>query len=277
MKTAYIPPIPHLKDFGQGSFHLVLSHLLDDPDYLEHYKHERARGAWILLDNSAHEDGEGADAEKLMYQALSINAQEVVVPDVLDNAEATLERTISSLEVWNELSQQHHLYDAISNLRFMYVPQGENYEKLVYCLDNLIKVHIYNAKQTGYRLDFSVGISKDYETFDGGLMKFLDEEISPMHSALAKNGVDVQVHMLGWGRNLWALKEISKKHPFLRSTDSAKPFVYALSDIRLDPGKAAPQYPTRPENYFYKEMTQDQAQIAEINCSVFTACASGEL
>lgn len=277
MRTAYIPPIPHLRDFGHGDFHLILSHLLDDPDYMEHYKAERAQGAWLLLDNSAHENGEGADAEKLMYQALSMQVQEVVVPDALDHADNTLERSIEALGCWNELASEHHLYDLISKMRFMYVPQGENYDRLVYCLDNLVKAHVYNARQTGYRLDFSIGISKDYERFPGGLMRFLDQEIKPMHLAFARNGVDIQIHMLGWGRDLWALKEISAKHPYLRSTDSAKPFVYALDNIQLDASKPAPIYPTRPENYFYSEMSSLQAQIANINCSVFTACASGEL
>lgn len=274
MKTAYIPPIPHLKDFGEGDFHLILSHLLDDPEYHDHYKTQRARGAWILLDNSAHEDGVGADAEKLIYQALDIDAQEVVVPDVLDDADATLETSIGAIETWNKM---HSLKDKIDDLRFMYVPQGENYDRLVYCLDNLVKAHVYNARQKHWRLDFSIGISKDYERFEGGLMRFLDEEIDPLHRAFAKNGVDVQVHMLGWGRNLWELSKIAKKHTFLRSTDSAKPFVYGLAGIMLDPSKEPPPYPRRPADYFACEMAPAQAYISNINASIFTAMAAGEI
>lgn len=274
MKTAYIPPIPHLKDFGEGDFHLILSHLLDDQDYREHYKDQRERGAWILLDNSAHEDGHGADAEKLIYQALDIGAQEIVVPDVLDDADASLEMSIAALETWNKMK---NLKDKIDNLRFMYVPQGESYERLVYCLDNLVKAHVYNSRQQHYRLDFSIGISKDYERFKGGLMRFLDEEIAPLHTAFAKNGVDVQVHMLGWGRNLWELSKIAKKHTFLRSTDSAKPFVYGLAGIMLDPSKEPPPYPRRPADYFACEMAPNQAYISNINASIFTAMAAGEI
>ena len=274
MKTAYIPPIPHLKDFGVGDFHLILSHLLDDPEYREHYKEQRARGAWLLLDNSAHEDGQGADAEKLIYQALDLDVQEVVVPDVLDNADGTLEMSISALETWNNL---RNLKEKIEHLRFMYVPQGEDYDRLVYCLDNLVKAHVYNARQQHYRLDFSLGISKDYERFEGGLMRFLDEEISPLHKAFAKNGVDVQVHMLGWGRQLWELPKIARKHTFLRSTDSAKPFVYGLSGITLNTGGPPPEYPTRPKDYFCLEMTPEQIVASTINADIFTAMASGEI
>jgi hypothetical protein len=274
VKAAFIPPIPHLHDFGEGDFHLILSNLLDDPIYMDHYKDQREKGAWLLLDNSAHEDGQGADPEKLIYQALHLNAQEVVVPDVLDNSEGTLERTIEALEVWNGMED---LKDKIDEVRFMYVPQGENYDKLVYCLDNLVKVHVYNARQTGRMLDFSIGISKDYETFPGGLMHFLDKEVWPMHSALKRNGVDVQVHMLGWGRNLWALREIAKRHKWLRSTDSAKPFVYATSKIKLDLNQDPPQYPGRPAGYFHYEMDSEQFYAAQVNSSIFTALAAGEL
>lgn len=273
MKAAFIPPIPHLNDFGDGDFHLVLSNLLDNPTYMSHYERQRERGAWILLDNSAHEDGQGADPEKLIYQALHLNAQEVVVPDVLDDADATLESSVNALEIWNNLG----LKEQISHLRFMYVPQGEDYRSLVYCFDNLIKAHIYNARQQRNRLGFSIGISKDYETFDGGLMRFLDEEVAPMHRAFQKNGIDVEVHMLGWGRDLWALNEIAKKHTFLRSTDSAKPFVYAHSDILLDQPWNPPAYPGRPEDYFNVTLTEEQVRIAQINSDVFTALAAGEL
>ena len=274
MRTAYIPPIPHLKDFGEGDFHLVLSHLLDDPVYHDHYKEQRRRGAWILLDNSAHEDGVGADSEKLIYQALDIGAQEVVVPDVLDDADATLETSIAALESWNKMTR---LKEEISNFQLMYVPQGENYERLVYCLDNLVKSHVYNARQQHLRLGFSLGISKDYEKFEGGLMRFLDEEIAPLHRAFAKNGVEVQVHMLGWGRKLWELSKIARKHTFLRSTDSAKPFVYGLAGIMLDPSKKPPEYPGRPADYFACEMAPAQAYISNINASIFTAMAAGEI
>jgi len=278
MKTAYIPPIPHLKDFGEGDFHLILSHLLDDPVYREHYKGQRDRGAWLLLDNSAHENGQGADAEKLMYQALDLDVQEVVVPDCLDDADATLEATISALETWNKMMKASvPLAQRVPHLRFMYVPQGENYERLVYCLDQLVKSHVYNARQQHLRLDFSVGISKDYERFKGGLMRFLDEEVAPMHYAFGKNGVDVQVHMLGWGRNLWELSKIARKHTFLRSTDSAKPFVYGLAGISLDPTKEPPAYPRRPADYFACEMAPAQAYISNINASIFTAMAAGEI
>lgn len=278
MKTAYIPPIPHLKDFGEGDFHLILSHLLSDQEYRDHYLDQRKRGAWLLLDNSAHEDGRGADAEQLMYQALDLDVQEVVVPDVLDDADATLELSISALETWNQMCRKSEKLAAkIPHLRFMYVPQGENYDRLVYCIDNLVKAHVYNARQQHLRMDFSIGISKDYERFKGGLMRFLDEEVAPMHYAFAKNGVDVQVHMLGWGRNLWELSKIAKKHTFLRSTDSAKPFVYGLAGIRLDPSKEAPPYPRRPADYFACEMAPAQAYISNINASIFTAMAAGEI
>src|SRR4051812_5392932 len=107
MRTALIPPIPELNRFGRGDFHLVLSHLVGESfDYTQHYAKERDRGAYLVLDNSAHENTHGEAADALMRQALAIRAQEVVVPDVLFDAAGTVEAATDAFEVWYEGDSQ---------------------------------------------------------------------------------------------------------------------------------------------------------------------------
>lgn len=276
MQVALIPPIPMLRQFGNGTFHLLLSHLLQDNRYFLHYKEQRDRGAYLVLDNSAHENGAGDDPELLMWNCLSLNAQEVVVPDVLDDGPATVERAVSALETWFEHPHVHQRLLAASPT-FMYVPQGSHVKEWERCLHDLVQLHAYVTRKHNYRQHFVIGLSKDYEVWSGGLMYLIKTYLEPLVNKLKKNGILVQVHLLGWGRDLWALEEIGKKHPWIRSTDSAKPFVYALKEIDLleHMDSEPPKYPTRPKNYFSRTLTEEQTLIAKKNCGVFKALASG--
>ena len=98
MKAALIVPNAHLEEFGQGDLHLLLAHLMSNKVYREHYQKQRLHGAYLILDNSAHEYKEGINAAKLLRQAMRVRAQEIVVPDVLDDGPATVERAMQALE-----------------------------------------------------------------------------------------------------------------------------------------------------------------------------------
>lgn len=267
MKAALIPPIPHLQEFGRGNFHLLLNHLLQDKKYIDHYIEQRKRGAYLVLDNSAHEFGMGDDPLTLIYNASVLKAQEVVVPDVLDDGPATVDRAVEALEAWYE--NDLLIYDLMPAL--MYVPQGATYPEWSKCLNDLLRLHAFTCKRyKRIRKTPVIGLSKDYEKWDGGLMRLIDNHLAPMRK-------HIQVHMLGWGRDLWKLYEIARVHPWIRSTDSAKPFVYAQSRIRLEYGEIIPQYPGRHHTeYFHKKLTPFQLGFARHNVAMFVGSSAGD-
>lgn len=276
MKAALIPPIPALKRFGQGDFHLLLSHLLEDERYLNHYREQRGKGAYLVLDNSAHEHGAGEGAAQLAEWARILAAQEVVVPDVLEDAGATVEGTISAFEAWYEGDDRSM---TVLDPALMYVPQGAVASDWRWCLRELVELHLFNSKRRKLRQDFVIGVSKDYEVWDGGLMQLLQDDLYPLRSQLRVSGVRMQVHLLGWGRQLWNLEELARQCPWVRSTDSAKPFVYALKKINLweHTTKDPPKYPTRPSKYFATKLTEEQEITSVKNSMLFRAMASGHL
>lgn len=273
MRAALIPPIPHLNEYGHGSFHLLLAHLIKRSPYRTHYRKERKLNSYLVLDNSAHEKGTGEDAEDLLTCAGAVNAQEIVVPDVLDNADATIEACLSAHEVWYE---KKNSLMAMHDPALMYVPQGQTKEDWVRCMHELVRIHLYCSRRYSLKRDLVLGLSKDYEVWPGGLLDLIENHIIPLKRDLAQKGLKMPLHLLGWGRDLWQLNEIAKRHDWIRSTDSAKPFVYALSDIQLVYGKT-PVYPTRPRGYFGKRMTHDQCQISTANSLLFLKAAAGEL
>ena len=265
MKVGFIPPVPELHRYGLGvgNFALLLSHLVDEfPGYAKFYKEQRIHNdTFLCLDNSAHEDGKGHDPEKLWMQAHLLHAQEIVAPDELDSWHGTCERSTEAIQLWGSFPK-HPTVKSI-----MVVPQGQDALEWYHCLCNLIELH--NDYLSG-RYDLVVGLSKDYEVWPGGLLHLIEEYLNPMRW---KHGFDV--HLLGWGRNLWALAEIGKIHRWIRSTDSAKPFVYALHDIEIDPQADPPQYPKRPKDYFTRQFGETQVEIANWNAKTFLAASRG--
>lgn len=276
MKTALIPPIPALPRYGIGDFHLLLSHLLEEPLYFVHYKNQRRRGAYLVLDNSAHEHRTGEDALTLANWARELDAQEVVVPDSLEDAAGTVDRAILAHEAWYEGDSA-----VMSNLdpALMYVPQGKDYSDWQDCLKELVGIHLYTAKRYGIRQDFVIGISKDYEVWHGGILKLLQDDIYPLRADALKSGIKMQTHLLGWGRNLWELEEMATACPWIRSTDSAKPFVFALKNMDLvsyyEEGET-PTYPRRPKNYFRRKIEDPYLRhVTSRNVKLFSLLARG--
>jgi hypothetical protein len=190
-------------------------------------------------------------------------ANEIVAPDVLARSEPTVKRSTVAFKSWStDLADDFQLLD----LRVMIVPQGEDPWAWRTCLQSLVLSYERAFRRVGGRLGQPViGISKDYEVWDGGVLKLLEDTVIPM---------DLDIHLLGWGRDLWALGEIAHRWPRIRSTDSAKPFVYALAGIELDVSKPPPTYPKRPVDYFSRTLTPEQLNLAYANVAVFKVMAN---
>lgn len=269
--AALIPPVPELDLAAGESFHLLLSHLCNRKAYREFYLKEKAFGAYLVLDNSAHEFKSGSMAHHLLDYAADLNVDEVVVPDVLAKATATLDRSIMALDYWVE-----HQREKLETLhpRFMLVPQGEDVRAWRSCLFGLMmKWHRLNASMPEvFDQPPTIGVSKDYDDdWIGGTRLLLLDHIRPL---VEKD--KVQVHLLGWAANLWRLNDFALEFPWVRSTDSAKPFVYGLKGIMLDPeNETPPVYPKRSETYFDTTMTNHQRKVSGHNMGVFQRLAEG--
>lgn len=275
MKAALIPPYHLLPEFGHADLHLMLVHCCDNPKYVAHYKRERERGAYLILDNSAHEFKHGQDSVKIAAWAKRLNVQEVVVPDVLDNGPATVDRAIEALEMWFETKSS--LMSEL-NPALMYVPQGAKQEEYYDCMTELVRLQSYVARKKGIKRDFVIGISKDYEDFPGGLANILRVVELTRTGLWESNGVRLHAHILGWHRHLWVLNDLAKEFPWVRSTDSAKPFVFAMNNILLDSEADPPPYPGRhATGYFKRRLSAFQVDYAWQNVLTFQRAARGEL
>lgn len=244
MQVAVILPIPLLESgIVPSTYHLCLTQLvLQHPSYRRYY-HERSRaGDFVILDNSAHERGEGEEVEALKAAAELVKPSEIVLPDVLSDAHRTVLRSESAIP---------HLW--VMGIPYMVVPQGRNFDEWRWCLDELLKLD-----------PDTIGISKDFEVWDLWGLVPLIEYAAQFQKPL---------HLLGWGRRPALLSLYSKVgKDLIRGTDSAKPAVYAREGIRLpDNLDLIPPYPGRPADFFTVDGID--RETLEHNINVFREAA----
>lgn len=267
MKTSVLPPILHLDLIEGREYHLTLAHLCEDERYAQFYRRERSRGSYVILDNGAHEFQSGEGPKRLLQMAARINANEIVCPDFLFDADQTVSLARSSLPVFNDTStlSTYFTKERVQTFRVMLVPQGSNYFAWRRCLHHLLEIYY----QQGFLLPPVIGLSKDYEMFEGGLYRLINVDLIPL---VREHSLDL--HLLGWGRRMSELSVIAREFgSWIRSVDSAKPVVFATAGIQIDDLFRAPEYPTRPEGYFSMRLTSEQILLARQNMKVFDRAA----
>lgn len=218
----------------------------------------------MVLDNSAYEEGTGHLAETLLEQALLVGAREIVVPDVMHSAEGTLELSGQALDFFKKnrtLLDKH-------KITLMLVPHAATIYSWGWCANTLAGMHY---QRFGSR-PFTFGIPKDYEGWVGGRAGLIQRFILPL------NDMSFETHLLGVGEDLTSIDAMRSRYPWIRSTDTAKPFVYAWHRIRLSPLYGPqPEYPGRPDNYFDLEFDAEQLALAKINAKVMLARAGQKI
>ena len=243
--------------------HLALNHLMDNKTYAEFMRGCGERGEWITLDNSAHEFQSGDRIEKLLLNAIRIKAREIVIPDVLFHAMFTVQAGRSAIRYLAD----SELFRACSPTpRLMVVPQGRDVDDWAWCLQRLVE----EVVDWGFGGLLSIGLSKDYAKhpgFPGGLPFLIHKYLEPL--CIHHN---VKTHLLGWPCT-WELIGLARQFPCLRSTDSAKPFIYALAGIELTHNHN-PIYKSRPEDYFDSHL-RGSLDLASRNVAAFKLASRG--
>ena len=265
-----IPPIPSLSLVQEQPMHLLLSHLVKEPDYSMFYR-RLSHKAYLILDNSAHELTEGQGIEKLLLQAGDLGAREIVIPDHLFDLKKTLSLAYESVE-W----LSNNLKDPMSLPNLMMVPQGQTIKEWGTCLLGLVDLYqrrlvplLSGQSQT---FNLCIGISKDYDEFPGGdygllpggFMEMFQNYIVPLQQEYP----NLVFHMLGWPRNLLTPGLILNKFPEVkvRSIDTAKAFVFAQNHIKIQTPRDT--YPGRSPHYFQTGLTVDEVLYYTHNTNV---------
>jgi hypothetical protein len=202
MHIAVIAPTHSLELIHRRQFHMALAqHLVESQAYLDFYRQQRFYDCHIIVDNGAAE-GEQVTLSDLISVANMVGADEVCLPDVLFDAEATV-----------AASTRSDVLEQIPPHARMVIPQGTSVAQWFSCLLELQQ-----------RINFrSIGVPKHLERYKGGRMKAC-ELIEEHFGAYGYN-----IHLLGVNNEPIAeLSRLANKFGNLvRSVDTAAPIAYA--------------------------------------------------
>lgn len=101
IKVSHETPLCLLNDSEKfNDYDYCLPHLLDEEEgYLEYFKQAKAKGRYIIMDNSLHELGKAYDTERLMYWISELEPNEFIVPDVWEDRDASIGNAIEWVKV----------------------------------------------------------------------------------------------------------------------------------------------------------------------------------
>jgi len=253
-----IPPVALLDDIGgmQGR-HLCLAHVCEQsPDvYGAWYaRASRDRHEYVTLDNGAFELGASVADELLLRWMANLVPTEVVIPDVLGDIQATVSRGRAFVE------KAEDTFQASGGLvsGYLAVGQGRTFNEWCDCVRALLEIPRVNA----------IGIveeTADWFPTTGGrlaLIRTVESWLRPR----------AEIHLLGTDESFAETRAIAKACPWVRSTDSGKSTVYALSGHRLDI-QDGPKiaYPGRPKDFFECAVTHAQREDAIWNAACVRA------
>lgn len=214
MKFAMIAPAsPNTKQIVRElglSYHMVLGQHLTNDSYFTMYSNWRRSGHFIMVDNGVAE-GANYPFANIVANANALGADEIVMPDVYRNAEATLQG-------WYGTDMK--LVPAIKRIM---IPQGETLQDWCDCFDALMKSDISFA---------TLGIPKHLDRFKDGRMIALEYVRRKHYSGL------MNIHLFGVWRNAkYEIRDALSVCPSVRGIDSGCVVGYAQNDADLECGQ----------------------------------------
>lgn len=231
VKLALIPPNDLLEYTELTDFQLMLPQMMEDEQYRYVYtQHCADPNMYVILDNGEAE-GQPMPQAELLDMALQYKVNELVLPDVIRNSEAT-ERLSNEM-----ISRIRNMNGAARNLRLMYVIQGRDMAEFVISLGWAL------ANEDVY----SIGIPRHaIETCDKTWVRFELAEL--VHDQQRFGNEPKPIHLLGGSPMVpTELRDTNwKKLKLVRSTDTSSPFNYAYAMHTLRAGIEV----RRPADYF---------------------------
>ena len=213
MKVMHITPTHLMPLVRKRNCHFALGqNLITDSLYSQALLSRARQGAFVIVDNGESEINSGELEErvpfdKIVKAANAIGADEIVMPDVFRDKDATLELIESTGSL--------HL---VPPRQRMLVPQGETLEEWWDCLMMMVR-----STQTR-----AFGIPKHMERFHKGrhmLCKHIEEE--GLHEYY-------DFHLLGvWDDPYKEIPPIVVRYPWVRSIDTGIACAYAQHGLSL--------------------------------------------
>ena len=210
-----IAVLQQLQNSGSlGNYLLLLAH--DVIEHTEAYRnlvsHARALGPlFIIMDNSVVELGQAVHPHDLLAAAEVVEADCIVLPDVIGDFHATRDLIIRDL----------HWY-AESKFPFMKVPQGQSHEDIFQCIDWMHQ-----------SLQINIIPQADYWAAPRWVANLLGSRSQVINYISRITGDNCNIHLLGMSQHIADDIACAYK-PDVMGIDSANPLVFGQAGKRMD-------------------------------------------
>lgn len=252
MKIAFIPPFSLLRYTEQTNYQLCLPHLFAYGSYkVKYHKYCQDEDQFVILDNGAAE-GALASIDELMKNAIKLRPDEVVIPDVLGDKQATIN---SAVDFYHQAVPPIEMRSL--PFGFMFVVQGQTFQEVIDCAQWACEQEWVDT----------IGIPRH-------LLTTLDDDFARVRVANTIQGLNYckQIHFLGANGqfpqevSVLANPQITSQDR-VRGMDTSMPFNYAYHNLLLIDTNAPAA--NRPEHYFHSASTRFDADVVDMNVKYF--------
>jgi hypothetical protein len=250
VKLALIPPFSHLEDCWRTDYQLMLPHLIGNEDYAKTYLDLCADPRqFVILDNGVAE-GKHIDFKEILDIADHYGVDEVVLPDVMGDAVATM----------NAASRAIYVHGMHYPVHYMYVLQGQTIEEVMFSARFALS---FGSVRT-------LGVPRHLiETLDDKRARWRVVDLIMLHNWRQMHGR--KIHLLGM--NQTAPREMETAPHWLkkrvRGFDTSAPYNFAAWDSRMRIGG---QYGRR-KAYFETPAKEFNDLVLEDNIRYLERCA----
>jgi hypothetical protein len=262
IKVSHESPISILQESrSYNDFDYALVHLFEVfPEYYNFFKTARSTyNREVLLDNSIFELGKAFDSEKFYKAALDIQPNMFIVPDVLEDADGTVDSFVAFESKTDDIKKSFYT-------KSIGAVQGKNWKDLVDCY----KFMSDSADMIAISFDFSYYQITGYganelEKFCSGRQRFIADLINSNVWNWHKPH-----HLLGCSLAKEFRYYVDKNIYNIVSCDTSNPIVASIFNLKYDADYGLTNKPTaKLADLITHNITNDQLELVKYNTTMF--------
>lgn len=265
MLLALIPPIGWLSTSEVTNYQLMLPHLVQDHIYSRHYDRLCKReDQYVILDNGEAEGQNYLSSAQLVGVGVYFRVNEIVVPDVIGDSIATLNRMKQFFKDIHDLRNDAFGPNDVARMNYMGVVQGRSRKEAQDCIDMMMELYGDKLKT----LALPRHLLQSCDNFDTRL----DLAQYIFHNYTGPQG-GIQIHCLG-ASHLSAVECLYlAKQGIVRGMDTSMPYNWAFHGKYLNEDL---EIIKRPDRYFTQRNIMFRPDALHHNIGVMRRWANGE-
>jgi hypothetical protein len=265
MKISHESPLSLLETSrNYNDYDYALVHLFEDnPIYYNFFKESLEMGRHVLLDNSIFELGEAFDSDKYAFWIEKLKPTEYIIPDVLFDADKTIDNAIRWMEKYKDLPSKK-----------IGVIQGNNYSDLVKCYEWFDKELNLDKIAIPFVSDYYRSACKhpnEWVSLSHGRVEFISQML--YNDVINKSKPH---HLLGCTLPSEFMYYRGDEFNWIETMDTSNPIVHGLLNIKYEDYGLLNKESVKLVELLDAKPTEEQLDIIMHNIKIFRNLVNGQ-